>query len=117
MSDCRGLSGGVSSFPRRAGQVPGRGVGTAGSVACLTHSDFAPNPSMRQFDCLAWAVVIGLRLLEEVQYVLRAIGRPQRKKVMLGILQGAAATHGNKPGIPVLGENHWLTHIFQTIPR
>jgi uncharacterized RDD family membrane protein YckC len=41
---------------------------------------------MRLLDCLAWTIVIGLRLLEEVQYVLRAIGRPNCKKAMICVL-------------------------------
>jgi hypothetical protein len=36
---------------------------------------------------------------------VRAIGRPHCKKAMIGVLKGAAATHGNKPGVPDLGED------------
>jgi hypothetical protein len=49
-------------------------------------------------------------LLEEVQYVLRTIGRPNCKKAMICVLQGAAATHGNEPRVSDLVENNLPTH-------
>jgi hypothetical protein len=52
----------------------------------LFRSDLTPRPSARQFDGSARTVVTGLRLFEEVQHVLRAIGRPDRKKMMIGVL-------------------------------
>jgi hypothetical protein len=46
--------------------------------------------------------------------VLRAVGRPDGEKTMIVIVEGAAATHGDEPKIPDLGEDHeWLT-IKQT---
>jgi hypothetical protein len=41
---------------------------------------------MRLPDRTAWTIVIGLRLLEEVQYVLSTIGRPNCKKAMICVL-------------------------------
>jgi hypothetical protein len=52
----------------------------------LSHRNLTPHPSARLFDRLARTVITGLRLLEEVQHVLRAIGRPHCKKVMIGVL-------------------------------
>jgi hypothetical protein len=67
---------------------------------------------MRQFDSSVWSVIPGLLLLEVVQHVLRAIGRPNRKKVVISVLQGTATTHGNKPGISDLRENHLSLHLL-----
>src|SRR5438093_8882784 len=86
MTHCRDLSGSVSRFPRCARQVSGRCVGVTGGRAGLGHRDFTPRPSTRLFDRSSRTVVPGLRLLEEVQHVLRAIGRPYCKKVMISIL-------------------------------
>src|SRR5262249_12943947 len=105
MSHRHGLSGGVSRFLRGAQHLSGRGIGSKGGGAGLRHRDLTPRPGTRLFDRSARTVVTGLRLLEEVQYVLRAIRRPHGKKAMIGVLQGAAATHGNKPGVSFLGED------------
>jgi hypothetical protein len=52
----------------------------------LRHRDLTPRPSTRLFDRSARTVVTGLCLLEEVQYVLRAISRPRGKQAMIGVL-------------------------------
>jgi hypothetical protein len=77
------LTRGVSRFPRGAGYLSGCGVCGKGRRASLSHRDFTPHPSACLFDRLAGTVVSGLRLLEEVKYMLRAIGRPRRKKPMV----------------------------------
>jgi hypothetical protein len=41
---------------------------------------------MRLLDRPSRAIVTGLRLLEEVQYVLRTISRPDCKKAMICVL-------------------------------
>ena len=56
----------------------------------------------RQFDCSMGPLVIGLHFLEEVQHMLCAIGRPYRKQMMIGVLEGAAATHRDEPGVSLL---------------
>jgi hypothetical protein len=52
----------------------------------LSYRNLTPRPSARLFDRSARTVVTGLRLLEEVQYMLRTIYRPHRKKAMFGVL-------------------------------
>jgi hypothetical protein len=86
MSHRRGLSGGVSRFLCGPEHVSGRGIGSKSGRAGLRHRDLTPRPSTRLFDRSARTVVTGLRLLEEVQYVLRAISRPHCEKAMIGIL-------------------------------
>ncbi len=76
MSHSRGLSCRISRFPRRAGQISGRAHGVTGGRAGLSHRNLTPSPGTPQFDRSARAVVVGSRLLEEVQYMLRAISRP-----------------------------------------
>ena len=113
MGHHRGLAGGVGGFPRGAGRLPGRVVRGAGGRTGLRHRALAPRPGTRRFDRPARALVPGARLLEEVQDVLRAIGRPHGKKAMIGVQEGAAATHGDEPGIPVPGEDH---RSFSPVP-
>jgi hypothetical protein len=51
-------------------------------------------------------------LLEKVQYMLCTISRPQCKKAVVGVPQGAAPADCNKPGIPFLGEYHFSNFLF-----
>ena len=80
------LTGGVSRFFRGAAHLSGRGVSGKGGRAGLRHRDLTPRPSACLLDRPARTVVTGLRTLEEMQYVLCAIGRPHGKKVMMGVL-------------------------------
>jgi len=86
MSHRHRLTGSVSRLPRGAGYFSGRGVGGKGGRARLSHRNFTPRPSARQFDGAMRTIVIGLRLLEEMKHVLRAIGRPYCKKTMISVL-------------------------------
>jgi hypothetical protein len=86
MSHRHGLSGDVSRFLRGAAHLSGRGVGGKGGRTGLSHRNLTPRPSARLFDRSARTGVTGLRLFEEMQYMLRAIGRPHCKKVMIGVL-------------------------------
>jgi hypothetical protein len=65
-----------------------------------------------QFDRSAGTVIPRYRILEEVQHMLCAIGRPYGQKAMTGITQSATATHGNKPRVSDLGEDHLLQNPF-----
>jgi hypothetical protein len=76
MSHRRGLSCRVSRCPRRAGEISGSAHGMTGGRARLGHLNLTPRPGTRQFYRSARAVVLGPRLLEEVQYVLCATRRP-----------------------------------------
>jgi hypothetical protein len=109
MSHRRSLSGGVSRFPRGAAQLSGSAHGVSGGGTGLCHRNFPSHPGLRLFNCPARTVVTGLRLFEEMQYVLRAISRPHGKQAMIGVLEGAAATQGNQPGVSDLAENHLTT--------
>ena len=97
MSHRHGLTGSVSGFPRGAKYLSCCSVSGKGGHAGLSHRNFTPRPSARKFDRSARTVVLGLHLFEKVQHVLRTIGRPHCKQAMIGVLQGAAATHGDKP--------------------
>jgi hypothetical protein len=74
-----------------------------GGCSSLRHCDLASRPSARQFDGSMRPVVIGLHFLEKVQHMLCAIGRPYRKQMMIGVLEGTAATHRDEPGVSLLG--------------
>ena len=55
-----------------------------------------------RFDGSMRPVVIGLHILEEMQHMLCAVGRPYRKQMMIGVLEGTAATHGDEAGVSLL---------------
>ena len=86
MSHRRSLSGSVSRFPRGAAQLSGSAHGVSGSGTGLSHRNFTSHPGVRLLNRPARTVVTGLHLLEEMQYMLCAISRPYRKKVVIGVL-------------------------------
>jgi len=109
--DFRGLAGRVRGVPCRPTQVPGRGVCMAARRAGLPPRDLTPRPGTPKIDRASRTVVTGLHQLEVVQHVLCARGRPHREKTMVVVLEGPAATHGDEPRIPDLGENHQFAHL------
>ena len=102
----RGLAGCVRGIPCRPLQVSGRGVGMAGRRTGLCPRDLTSRPGTPEIDRATWTVVLGPRLLEAVQHVLRAVSRPHPEKTMIVVAKGPAATHGDEPRIPDLGEDH-----------
>src|SRR5438093_5715803 len=106
MADRRSLAGSVRSMPCRPAQVSGRGVRMAGRSAGLCPRDLTPRPGTPEVDRMTWTVVLRPRLLEVVEHVLRAVSRPDPQKAVIVVLEAAAATHGDEPRIPDLGENH-----------
>ena len=102
----RGLTGSVRRMSRRPTQVSGRGVRMAGGGAGHSPRDLTPGPSASQVDRPSRTVVPPPRLLEVVQHMLRAVGRPHREQVVIVVIEAAAAPHGDEPWVPDLGEDH-----------
>jgi hypothetical protein len=98
---CR-LAGSICGIPSGSAQFSCRSHGMATRRAGLRHRDLTARPSASQFDGSTRPVVIGLHFLEEVQHMLCAIGRPYRKQVVNGVLEGTAATHSDEPGVSLL---------------
>jgi hypothetical protein len=109
----RGLAGSVRGMPCRPAQVSGRGICVSGRCAGLPPLDLIPRPGTPEVDRPAWTVVRRPLLLEVVQHVLRAVSRPHREETMIVVLEDPAATHGDEPRIPDLGEDHQ----FESRPR
>ena len=107
----RGLAGSVRGMPCCPTEVSGRGVGMAGRRAGLSPCDLTPRPGTPELDRPTWTVVLRPCPLEVVQHVLRAVGRPHREKTVIVVLEGPAATHGDEPRIPDLGEDHQSAHL------
>src|SRR5207302_3399427 len=102
----RGLAGSVRGMPCCPTEVSGRGVCMAGGSAGLAPRDLTPRPGTPEVERPTWTVVLRPCLLEVAQYVLRAFGRPDRQQAVIVVLEAAAATHGDEPRIPVLGQDH-----------
>jgi hypothetical protein len=49
--------------------------------------------------------------------MLCAIGCPYRKQVMIGVLEGAAATHSDESGVPLLWQYHSLVLYAFLLPN
>jgi hypothetical protein len=103
MAHRRGLAGGIRGMPLRPTPVPGRGVGMAGRRAGLPPRELTPRPGTPEIDRPTWTVVVRPRLLEVVEHMLRAVGRPQRKQTMIVVLEAPATTHGDEPRTRILG--------------
>jgi hypothetical protein len=103
-----GLAGSVRGMPGCPTQVSGNGACMAAAVrACVQVISF---PGAPEVDRPARTIVLRPCLLEVVQHVLRAVSRLHREKTMIVVLEGPAATHGDEPRIPDLGEDHQFAH-------
>jgi hypothetical protein len=117
MAHRRGLAGSVRGMPCCPTQVSGRGVCMAGRRARLSPRDLTPGPGTPEVDRPTRTVVLRPCLLEVVQHVLRAVSRADRQKAVIVVLEAAAATHGDEPRIPDLGEDHKFAISFSWPPR
>ena len=111
MAHRRSLAGSVRGMPCGPTQVSGRGVGVAGRRSGLCPRDLTPRPGTPEVDRPTWTVVLRPYLLEVGQHVLRAVSGPHLEKTMILVLEGAAATHGDEPRIPDLGEDHQVARL------
>ena len=102
----RGLTGSMRRLACGPAEVSRGGVGVASGIACLGHGDLASNPRPGLLDGPAGALVSRPNLLEEMQHVLSAIGRPKCEQVVVGVSQGPASTQGDEPGVSNLTEDH-----------
>jgi len=109
MADRSCLAGGVTGMPRCPTQVSGCGVGVTGRRTGLSPGDLTARPGTPEVDRPTWTVVLRPCLLEVVQYVLRAVSLPERQKVVIAVLEAAAATLGDEPRITDLGKDHQLS--------
>ena len=108
VSHRRGLTCSVRGIPRRPLEVPRRAVCMAGRRPSLGHGDFTTRPGARMVDRPTWTVVLRPSLLEVVQHVLRAVSRPDGEQAVVGVLEAAAATHGDESRVPYLRKDHQL---------
>jgi hypothetical protein len=111
VAHCRRLAGSIRRMPSCSTQVSGRGVCMAGRRAGLCPRDLASGPGTPAVDRPTWTVVLRPCRLEEVEHVLRAVGRPDREKAMIVVMESPAATHGDEPRIPDLGEDHQFANL------
>jgi hypothetical protein len=117
MAHRRGLAGRVCGIPCCPTQVSGRGVCMAGRHAGLCPRDLTSRPGTPEVDRPTWTVVARPCLLEVVQHVLRAVGRPDREQAVIVVLEAAAATRGDEPRIPDLGEDHQFAIQLSRVRR
>jgi hypothetical protein len=106
----RSLARSECGFSGRAAQAAGRTHCMTASSAGLHHRHFTLHPTVHLLKRPTRTVISGLHLLEQRQDVLRASGCPQSQQVMIGILQSAAAPHGNQSRVRDFAENHDLSH-------
>jgi hypothetical protein len=86
MSHRRRLTCSMSRFLRSSRYISSRCISSSGGCPRFGHRDLTPRPSTCLLNRLVWTVVPRLRFLEKVQYMLRAISRPNCEKVMICIL-------------------------------
>jgi hypothetical protein len=104
----RSLTGSIRGMARRSAQIPSRTHRMAGRRAGLGHRDLSAHPCPSLLNCVTWPGVFGLRLLEEVQDVLRTRGRPQSEKVMVCIRERPTSADGGEARVAIFGEDHGI---------
>jgi hypothetical protein len=93
------VTGRTSRFLGCPGRLSGRIVCGEGRGARLSHRDLSTRPRACLLDRPMRTLVRRMRLLEKVQHVLRASRSPHRNKPVIGVLEGATATLGDKPWV------------------
>ena len=111
VSDRSGLTGGMRRLPWGAGEVPRRGVRVASGSTCLRHRYLASRPRTCLLDRPARALVSRTHLLEQMQHVFSAIGRPRGEKPVIRVLQLAATANGDEPRVAFLGQDQRFTNL------
>lgn len=86
VSHCHSVTSGTSCFLSGTGGLSGGIMRGIGGRASLRRRYLAPRPSASLLYRSARSVVTRSLLFEEVQNVLRAIGRPLCEKAMFGVL-------------------------------
>src|SRR5690349_24316427 len=90
----------------RSSQIPGRPHRVAARRASLGHPDLAACPSAGLLNGVPRTLLFGLHFLKEVQHMLRTVGCPECKQLVMAIAQGAATTNSDQSGIAQCRENH-----------
>jgi len=85
VSHRHGLAGSQGSKLSRVGHSFGRSIGRKSRLVRLFHGYFSVYPRACQFDGLPWAIIVGIGLFKQVQYVFGARSRPQSQQLMMGI--------------------------------
>ena len=97
-----GLTRSMSGCSCCTGHLSRGSVGSEGGGARLRHRDLTPRPCASKLEGLSRTVVPGSHLLEVMQHMLGAVGRPYREQVVIIVLQGAPTTYGHEPGVSLL---------------
>lgn len=106
MRDRDGLPRGKRSELRRAADLSCGGIRSERSFARVAHPYLAPNPGVRFLDRSAGSMVVGSNVLEMMEHMFCAVGRPNGQEVVVGIQQSAAATHSDQSGVALRREDH-----------
>jgi len=106
MGDRDGLSGGIGRIFCGAWDISGRRIGIVSVPTGLSHGNFAASPCIALLNGMPRSAISGLRLLEEMQNMLRTRACPYRKEVVVGVAQCAASTKSDQSRIAGLSENH-----------
>jgi hypothetical protein len=103
------LTGGIDGIPR--GPPKGAGRTHRVSTACpsVHHLPVATSPRSRRVDRLPRASIRWLAVLEEMQYVFRALGSPQRQEPMIRIRERPATADRDHARVADLGEDHAIS--------
>jgi len=103
------LTGGIGRIPRRPLQGAGRTHCVSTACPSVHHPHFSTSPRARRVDRVPWASIRWLAVLEEMQYVFRALGSPQRQELMIRISQRPATADRDQARVADLGKNHAIS--------
>jgi hypothetical protein len=104
--DTRGLAGCVRGEARSTSEIPCRAVGVASSGASLAHRDLTARPGSAEVDRPTRTLIVRSHVLEVLQDMLGAGGRPQGKEPMIRVGERPTPTDGHQTRIAHPRENH-----------
>lgn len=103
------LTGGIGGIPRSPRQGAGRTHRVSTACPGVHHLHIPTSPRSRRVDRVPWASIRRLAVLEEMQYVFRALGRPQRQQLMIRICKRPATADRDQARVADLGEYHAIS--------
>jgi hypothetical protein len=103
------LTGGIGGIPRGPPQGASRTHRVSTACPSVHHLHIPTSPRARRIDRVPWASIRWLAVLEELQYVFRALGSPQRQELMIRISERPATADRDQARVAGLGEDHAIS--------
>jgi hypothetical protein len=106
------LTSGIGGIPRGPAQGAGRTHRVSTDRPSVHHLHIPTSPRSRRLNRVPRSSIRWLAVLEERQYVLRAVCSPQRQELMIGIRERPAPADRDQARVADLREDHAISVPF-----